>query len=48
MCLGGGQGVDGGPHQRWICTPESVDGLLAVTIPKREEVRPRKIEITAG
>ena len=24
------------------------DGLLAVTIPKREEVRPRKIEITAG
>ena len=24
------------------------DGLLAVTIPKREEVRPRKIEVTAG
>lgn len=24
------------------------DGVLAVTIPKREEVRPRKIEITAG
>ena len=24
------------------------DGLLAVTIPKREEVRPRKIEITAS
>ena len=24
------------------------DGLLAVTIPKREEVRPRKIEITTG
>ncbi len=24
------------------------NGLLTVTIPKREEVRPRKIEITAG
>ena len=24
------------------------DGLLTVTIPKREEVRPRKIEIAAG
>ena len=24
------------------------NGLLAVTIPKREEVRPRKIEITTG